>query len=193
MSLREPNHILKKLGRELNVAGALITAVMVAAIAWLHWGPLSRDMDESAERLATLQALLEDESRVRGEHAELRQQLDKATIEEAAILKRIPRNPQEAEFLAQLSQAAGNVGLQITDYRPGMINAGKLCSKQRVELACAGNYQAICTLLDRLQELPRYSTVIRLEIGPGALPEHYSAKLCLELYYLSDGRNLAAK
>jgi Tfp pilus assembly protein PilO len=193
MLYQEPHHMLKMLRRGLNLAGALIAAVLVLAVAWLHWGPLSRDTTESTQRLVTLHALLEDEGHVRAEHAKLRQQLDKATLEEAAIQKRIPRGPQEAEFLAQISQAASSTGLQISDYRPGVMSAGKICSTLRVELACDGNYQAICTLLNRLQELPRYSTIVRLEIGPGTSPEHHSAKLCLELYFFSDNRNLAAK
>jgi Tfp pilus assembly protein PilO len=190
---QDPRHILKMLGRQLNIAGALIAAMMILAVAWFHWGPLSRESAESTQKLAALHALLGDELHVRAEHAKLRQQLDKAASQEAAIQKRIPRDPQEAEFLAQISQTAGNAGLQITDYRPGVMSAGKKCSALRVELTCDGNYRAICTLLDRLQELPRYSTVARLEIGPGASPEHYSAKLCLELYFFGDSHNFAAK
>jgi Tfp pilus assembly protein PilO len=190
---QDPRHILKMLGHKMNITGALIAAMMILAVAWFHWGPLNRESAESTQKLATLHALIEDEGRIRTEQEKLRQQLDKATLEEAAIQKRIPRDPQEAEFLAQISQAAGSVGLQITDYRPGVMSAGKKCSTLRVELTCDGNYRAICTLLDRLQALPRYSTVARLEIGPGASSEHYSAKLCLDLYFFGNSRNLAAK
>jgi Tfp pilus assembly protein PilO len=190
---REPDYVLKILGRQMDIAGGIITAVIVMAVACLHWGPLNRDADDSIQRLVALHVLLGDERHVRADHARLRRQLDEALIEEAAIQKRIPREPQEAEFLAQISEAAGKVGLQIADYRPGVMVAGKVTSTLRVELACEGDYRAICTLLDRLQQLPRYSTVARLEIGPGNSSERHLAKLCLELYFFNDGRKVAAR
>jgi hypothetical protein len=32
-----------------------------------------------------------------------------------------------------------------------------------------------------------------LEIGPSPLPEHYSAKLCLELYFFNNNHTVASK
>ena len=85
------------------------------------------------------------------------------------------------------------MGLQITDYRPGVVSPGKACSKLRVELSCEGNYRSLCAFLDRLQGLPRYSTMAQLQIDPGTTAEHHLAKLSLELYFFSDIHKLAAQ
>jgi Tfp pilus assembly protein PilO len=193
MLQREPDQYLRTLTQGLNIAGALVTASLVMAGGWLVLGSLTGDTAQTAARLEALHALLGDEGRLRAEHAKFRQQLDKAKQDEAAIQKRIPSEPQEAVFLAQVSQAADTVELQIKDYRPGVISPGKTWSTLRVELTCEGSYLGICTFLDSLQDLPRYSTVARLEIDPGTTAEHYLAKLCLELYFFNDGHKLAAR
>src|SRR5580658_4906654 len=118
MFQREPNQILRTLGRGLNIAGAAVTAVLIVAGAWLLLGLPSGNSSETAARLESLRNLLADEGRLRAEHTKLRQQWDKAKQDEAAIQKRIPAEPQEAVFLAQVSQAADEVELQIKDYRP---------------------------------------------------------------------------
>jgi Tfp pilus assembly protein PilO len=193
MSHQDPNAILKTLKRRLNVVGVIITAALFMGIAWFYWGPMSREATEYKQHLDNLRALIKEENRLREEHAALRQQLDRAAQQEAAIQKQIPHGPQEAEFLAQISQAAAEEGMQIVDYRPGVISSGEACSTLRVALACEGTYQAICTFLDRLQKLSRCSTVIRMEIEPSASPKHYATKLSLELYFFSDNSTFATK
>lgn len=193
MSRQDPQHALKSLRRQLNIAGALVTAAVLAVGAWVYLGPMSRHAVAGRQRLENLQALAKEEVHIRADHAALRRQMDEAERQEALIQKRIPRGSQEADFLAQISQVAGDVGLQITDYRPGVASQGEAWSTLRVELTCEGAYKAICTLLDRLRELPRYSAVVRLEIGPGASPERHSIRLGLELYFLGDNRSIATK
>jgi len=190
---REPNQILRTLARGLNIAGALVTAIVVIAGVWLLSGELTGDTAQTAERLEALHALLSDEGHLRAEHTKLSQQVDKAKKDEAAIQRRIPPEPQEAVFLAQVSQAADAVELQVKDYRPGAMSVGKTWSTLRVELTCEGSYLAICMFLDSLQQLPRYSTVARLEIDQGTSAEHYLAKLCLELYFFNSSRKLAER
>jgi hypothetical protein len=63
----------------------------------------------------------------------------------------------------------------------------------RVELSCEGDYLSICGLLDRLQELPRHSTVARLEIDACGAPGKYLAKIGMELYFFGNGRQLAER
>ncbi len=190
---REPNQDLRTLTRGLNIAGAMVSAILVMAGLWLLLGPLISNTARTAERLVGLHAMLRDEGQLRAKHTMRRQHLDQAQQDEAAIQKRIPPEPQEAVFLAQVSQAADEVGLQIKDYRPGVMSAGKTWSTLRVELTCEGSYLGVCAFLDSLRELPRYSTIARLEIDPGTSVEHYVAKLSLELYFFNDSRKLAAR
>lgn len=189
----EPNQILRTLRLGLNVVGVLAAAAVVLIGAWIVLGPLARNTAEASRRMETLEHLLCDEGRVRAEHAGLRRQLEAARQQDAALQKRIPNEPHEADFLAQVSHAAGALGLQITDYRPGVLTSGRPLSTMRVELSCEGNYQGICGLLDRLRELPRHSTVIRLEIDAGASPDRYTAKIGLELYFFGNTRPSAKR
>jgi Tfp pilus assembly protein PilO len=186
----EPNNILRQLAFRLNITGALVAAILVLGGAWLVLGPLTRDTAEISSRLDIFHEMLRDEGHLRAEHVKLCQQLDVARRQDAALRKRIPEGPQEADFLLHVSRAATEAGLQITDYRPGVVTAGKSCSALRVEMSCEGNYRSICSLLDRLRELPRHCTVACLEIDAAAVPDKYLAKLGLELYFFG-GRQLA--
>jgi Tfp pilus assembly protein PilO len=189
----EPNHILRTLTLTLNIAGALVAAVVLISGAWLVFGPLAYNTADASQRIETLRDLLQDEDRVRAEHGKLRQQLEAARQQDAALQKRIPDGPHEADFLGQVSHAAGEVGVQISDYRPGKMTEGKSCSAMRVELSCEGNYRNICRLLDRLQELPRHSTVARLMMDSGTSPDKHTAKIGLELYFFESSRQLAER
>jgi Tfp pilus assembly protein PilO len=189
----ELNRVLRTVSTGLNIAGAVFTAAVVIVGLWSLWGPLTRPADNASQRMEALQGLLRDEGRLRTEHARLCQQLEAARQKDEALRNRIPDGPQEADFLAQVSRAAGEVGLQITDYRHSGITGGKLCSAMRVELSCEGDYQSICSLLDRLQELPRYSTVARLEINSIAPQAKCLAKICLELYFFVGDRQPAER
>jgi Tfp pilus assembly protein PilO len=194
MQSHETNLALKGLARKLNLGGACVAGIVLLACVWLVLGPLTRASVETASRLATFTALVRDEGHLRAEHGHLRRQLEAARQQEAALKKRIPDGPQEADFLLQISHAAAEVGLQITDYRPGVMTAGKSCSAMRVELSCEGNYRSICRLLNRLRELPRHSTVARLDVNADGSSDKYLLKLGLELYFFGSGsRQLASQ
>ncbi len=193
MSQIEPNQALSRLKRGLQITGIVVAVLLIAGSVALLLGSLGYDGTDTAGRLDSLRALVHDESHLRADHARLEQEFHRATQAEAALEKRIPDGPHEADFLAQISSAASAVGLQITDYRPGVVSPGKAVSKLRVELSCEGDYRSLCAFLDRLQELPRYSTTAKLEIDPGTTADRHLAKLSLELYFFSDLHNLAAQ
>jgi Tfp pilus assembly protein PilO len=188
----EPGRVLRALALGLNVAGAVLTVAVVVGVWWLG-EPRTRCSPDASQRLDACRELLRNEVRVRADHARLRQQLDAARQKDQALRQRIPDGPHEADFLAQISQAAGETELQITDYRHGVVTAGQPCSSVQVELSCEGDYRSICRLLDRLRELPRHSTVARIEIHADATRAKCLAKICLELYFFGRGRQAAER
>jgi Tfp pilus assembly protein PilO len=179
----QSNDNLHNLRLGLNLLGGLVAAVVALGSAWIIWGPLSRETAEASVCKDAYGDLLREEEYLRAERAKLGWQLDAARQQDIALRNRIPQEPREADFLAQVSRAAGELGLQITDYRPGVMTAKSSCSAMRVELNCEGTYRGICGLLGRLQELPRHSTVAKLEIDAGPSADKCLAKISLELYF----------
>jgi Tfp pilus assembly protein PilO len=167
----EPDHKLKLFGWWLHGLGVAVTLFLMLFAEWFVYGPTDRRAAASARRTGELQALLRDEDPIRAEHARLTDELAAAREESAGLQKRIPNEPREGDFLAQVSQLAGDVGLNVRDYRPGAITAKPDYSHMQVELVCEGDYASICRFLAGLSELPRHSTVIRLQLdGDGSQP-----------------------
>jgi len=178
----DPNGKLRLLSWSLHGLGALIALAIALVADRVAFRPLDAEVAACARKTAELQAVIRDGERLRAEHARLRREVTRARRRSADLSARIPDQPQEADFLAQLSQLADDSGLEIRDYRPGVIRPTPSYATMRVELICAGGYASICTFLDGLAELPRHCTVVRFEIDAASPGELYSMEVSLELY-----------
>lgn len=178
----DPNRRLRLLSWLLNGMGALVAVAIVLLVQFAVYRPLDARIAECMSQTEELEGLLASEERLRQEHSRLGEELT-AAREQAALLKdRIPDEPRETEFLAQVSQLAGESGVTIQDYRPGPVTPKGAYSTMRVNLACAGGHQGICGLVHGLRQLPRHSTMVRMEIDSREPTEHYGLNMCLGLY-----------
>jgi len=183
-----PNRRLRVLSWSLHGLGALIACAILLAAELVGYRPLDAEVAACARETAELQGVIQDGERLRAEHGRLRQELARARERSADLIERIPDQPQEADFLAQLSQLADDSGLKIRDYRPGVITLRSSHATMKVDMICAGNYESICTFLDGLAELPRHCTVVRFQIDSASQGELYSVELSLELYVATADR-----
>ena len=193
MGPNNPNRKLKVLGWWLHGLGlaAALAIVLFAQLAVL------RRIDEQAAacslRAGQLEELLEDADRVRAEHARLTRELAVARRQAADLARRVPDEPQEADFLAQVSRLADDAGLEIQDYRPGTVTAEPSYSVVRVDLVCRGDYTGICRFLNGLADLPRHSTVSRLQIQSEESRGKCSVTMSLQLYFGVKARTSVGK
>lgn len=185
----DPNYKLRVLSRSLHGLGALIACTIGLAAVFVVYRPIDAQIAACAEQTDRMQGVLREEERLRAEHSRLSTDLASAREQSADVTKRIPDQPREADFLAQLSQLADDSRLKVQDYRPGVVTPRSSYATMRVDLICEGDYDGICRFLDGLAELPRHSTIIRLQIDSAPRKERYSAALSLELYVASGGRS----
>jgi Tfp pilus assembly protein PilO len=179
---------LKLLGIGLHALGTLVVLAIVLFTAFVVYSPIDHRVAEYAGRTKELKRLLGGEAQVHAKHTRLSKELAAARKQAIELNSRIPDEPREADFLAQVSQLADQVGLQIQDYRPGTVTSEQNYSTMQVELICQGDYASICSFVDRLAELPRFSTVVQLQIEGKDEQKQYSAKLSLKLYYAVEGQ-----
>lgn len=184
---------LNRLGRWLHVLGLLVVLAIAAGAEFLLYRPIAAKASVCARRADKLQALLHNQGQVRAEHTRLGKDLAEARKQAAALEDRIPNEPREAEFLAQLSRLASEVELQIEDYRPNTIVRKPDYSVLQVDLICEGGYASICNFLDRISRLPRHSTVVSLQIDSAGGGRKYPAKISLQLYFAGHGPSDADK
>lgn len=186
MNAADPEQRLKSFGWRLQGLGVLLALLLVLVAECLAYRPTDRRASACVRRIGELQKLLKEERRVRADYARLTRELTTLRRQAADLQKRIPDEPREADFLAQVSRLAGKVGLQIQDYRPGRITPQRGYSALQVDLICRGDYAGICKFLDGLSKLPRYSTVIRLQIDAHEARPNYHVEISLRVLFFTD-------
>ena len=184
----DPNRKLRVLSWSMHGLGALVACAIALTAELAGFRPLDAEVAACTRRTVELRAAIGDDERLRAEHARFHQELDTARGQSAELIERIPDQPQEADFLAQLSQLADDSGLKIRDYRPGVLIPKTSYATMKVDLICAADYESLCTFLDGLADLPRHCTVIRLAVDSASPAKPYSVELSLELYVATADR-----
>lgn len=188
-----PNRRLRVLSWSMHGLGAALACAIVVAAGLVGYRPLDAQLAACARQTGELEAVLQNRNHIRAEHARLEKELAATRERSAELIQRIPDQPQEADFLAQLSQLADDSSLKIREYRPGVITPKTSYAAMRVDLICEGEYESICKFLDGLAGLPRHSTLVYIEIATSPQKELYSVELSLELYVAMAGQSDAEK
>ncbi len=189
----DPDKRLKLLGMALHGLGLAVT-LLGAGLAYAFVAhPLWQDIGLNRDRVADLQKLLDNAPQIRAQHAATQNTLGALQKDIEQLQRRIPPEPAEAEFLSQLTSAAGAAGLAIRDFRPGVVRQAADHWRLEVQLACAGSYQALCIFLDRVASLPRLARVNHLEIASSRQPGGYPITLSMTVFFKLEPKPQAAQ
>jgi len=179
----DPEKKLRLLGACLHALGLLIAAGTAVAAHALLWVPLAEEVNEAGNQHTTVQAKFDGAMEARLEHRRLLTTLAKIERDAAALQRRIPEEPLEADFLAELTKAAQQVNLQIQNYQPGVVTVEPTCSQLEIVLSGVGSHRSICGFLDRLTRSPRLSRVLTLEIDSAADGGLYPVSMKLVIFF----------
>jgi Tfp pilus assembly protein PilO len=197
----DPLRRLKWLGACLHAVGFLLLLAMVGAGYFLVLRPLDAEIADRQSRAATLEDRLKDVDVFRTEHQRLMQLATQHEQKNLAIAKRVPDEPLEAQFLAQVAAAAGQSGLKLGNFRPGVVRVRDGHSQMEIQLSCLGPYRGLCGFLDRLSSLERLSRVAQMEVSAGASADCPATVTLVIFFHLTkppeakplEGRPLEAK
>jgi len=179
---QDPESRLKCLGWWLHGAGLGVGVAGIALAYVLVFRPLHEEIGDCQARATTVEGLLADAASVRAEHRRLCESISRMEADEATIRSRVPEEPLEAEFLAQLTEAASQAGLKIKDFRPAAPLARDTHSQIEIQFSCAGPYPGLCRFLERLSGLPRLARVERLEVTSGGA-DATAATITVMIFY----------
>ena len=183
MFSNDPDRKIDLLGWLLHGVGLAVAILLVAAAYIAIVLPIDRELAELSEREAQLQQLLNRSDQIRADRKNLKMELASARGRIQKMERSIPREPSEADFLAQIAEAAGQVGLQIEDYRPGDSTQERNYSRMEVLLSGNGSYGSICDFLERVQRFPRLSRIIHFEVSALDNVDRYPFKLTLAVFF----------
>jgi Tfp pilus assembly protein PilO len=148
----------------LHAAGALAAGGLVAAAVGLFFVPLTRDAAGVEQQVTVSEGFVQTAERIRTENADLKRRAAELETQMAGLMARIPDKPQESEFLANLATLAGETGLTIREYRPGVVTRKEKYDELEIELSAQANYESLCRFLSGMQSLSRLCQISQLEI-----------------------------
>jgi len=161
----------------LNSLLALATCVAMGVVYALVFLPADLQLQHVQSQTIVLQETVQQTSAISQEQRTLEQGLLKSERLAADLLLRIPIAPRESDFLAQVSHLAGEVGLEVIDYRTGATFVMENHREMEVRMSTRGKYPALCKFMEQVDHLPRLSRVTNLDIQqtdrsppPGAAP-----------------------
>lgn len=155
---------LRAYDRWLNGILALATCLGVGAVYGIGFLPSDFELQHLLSQTTALQETVQQASRISHEQQTLEQQLAKSERFAADLLLRIPTAPRESDFLAQVSQLAGDVGLEVLDYRTAATHILENHREIEVRMNTRGKYPALCRFVEQVDRLPRLSRLTSLEI-----------------------------
>jgi len=164
----------------LGLAGSIV----VFASAWfvVFW-PIETKMDAQHASAEHWQSALVDATKLREEHAQMAVELAASKKRSADLATRIPDEPKEADFLAQVSDLAEKAGLQIQDYRPANVARRDTYSVMEVDILCEGDYSSVCAFIEGMSRLPRHSRLSQLELTASDNASRQKLKMTVELFF----------
>ncbi|MEO0529823.1 MAG: type 4a pilus biogenesis protein PilO [Planctomycetota bacterium] len=175
---------LPKLPKAVTHTAAVVCAVAVAAVGFVVINrPLTEWRHDITRRADLVQAKLSEGPALRRRHAEQQQQLDDLLASVEEVNNRLPDQPREGEFLADLSRLAEANEVSIEDFRRGRTLDADTHSVVTVSVTAEGPHRGACAVVDAVSKLPRLAELTHLEIGPGSTEGVYKMQMTYALYY----------
>ena len=174
---------LRTFGRLLHVAGGLPVVVVVIVLATRQQESFIGAVKHREQKIAGLERALREADATRESHGEVQSALADFRRRAQELREQIPDDPNEADYLRQLTEVAARSNLSIDDYSRGLAVETESFSQLKVRLQGAGQYEEICRFLDRLEQLPRVSRIVEMKLTtePGSLS--YPIDLTIQLYF----------
>ncbi|QDU81886.1 Pilus assembly protein, PilO [Polystyrenella longa] len=180
---------------DMGIHIACMAVVLISLIAGYRFGYdqlKAREVSLDAQRLELL-ALMNSEDEVASAHRLAQEELSIQQQKLVDLLKRMPEQPKEVDFLAQITGLARKSGVKIQDYQPQQISSGEEYRELQIKLNAHGGYTGICYFLDEMHSLQRLNRVSQLFVEPiGATSKkqleeevpQYKASLQLHIYFM---------
>lgn len=183
MNIIDPEVALARYRRRGHGLGLVATMAAIATFAFVFYLPQSARRSALLPRQADLEARLRSETATREANAVARRRLADAEGRLQQFQQRLPRDPDEADFLAQLARAASDVDLHVLNYQPGNLTQRETHSELEIDLSGEATYASLVRFLDRLATLRRLTTVVRLEVNAQPLQNLYPINITLLIYF----------
>ena len=168
-------------------ATTIVSWGAAALVAFLGYatleGPLATWRTDLARRADLVRGKLADSGDIRRDHREKEQLLQELLARVDDVNRRIPDEPREGEFLADLSRLAQRHGFAIEDFRRGATQSTDTHSVVSVTVTGRAPHAALCSLIEQVARMPRLVELRSLEVEQDDRDAGYPVEMTYALYY----------
>ena len=165
------NDNLKMQGWLMHSAGLGCLCVLMVLIFSFIYRPLNVQLDRNRGLQNSVMKFINSSRHINREHERLTTELTRQQESWSTVLTKIPEYPQEANYLAQVTQLAEKSQLQISNFSPGASHDTETLKERDVRILLSGRYESICHFLDGMKKLSRISNIQQLSIGASSDPK----------------------
>ena len=167
----------------LNITFVGMTIALIF-LAWLGVAYMHGSLNALERNIVKRQTMLERAKDFQASSIRIKEQLKSVKSELSDLQAKLPENPEESQFLRELSERASATGVSLSDFRPGGVSQRPHCKDIELRLRGTGSYASICRWLDRLRDVPRIMRISHVTIsGPSAADADCLIDLQLSLVF----------
>ena len=183
MSADSNDRKLMVLGWLFHLGGLVTLVIGGCAYHFVISSLITHRQTADAVEIARIETLLETDRDKWRDFSRLQAELKRLEASAEAARQRIPETPQEAEFLAQISEAATEKGLRIQNFTRGSVTVLPTHSQLQIRLTGEGDYAAICGFFEKMANFSRVATVSNMALNVPEDSEIYPLDMTLTLYF----------
>jgi len=102
----------------------------------------------------------------------------------AHVRRRVPVNSEENSFLAQITHAAEQVGIGITNLQSGQPQKRTGYSQLEITLSGLTTYESLCRFVDQVSQLDRMVRIVGMNLRTNTSQQQlYPVDITLAIYF----------
>ena len=170
---------------DLALNGTLFaaTAIVLTVFYFIAIRPLDHQLSDQRHHLDRLKRTILRTSDISQKRQQLEAELSVAEQTTTKLLQRIPTSPRESDFLAQVCHLSNEVGMEVADYHPGVVDRRENHHEMEVRLSMRGTYESLCKFLEQVDGVPRLCRLIQLDVSHGTNTERLAVEMSFRIYF----------
>jgi Tfp pilus assembly protein PilO len=179
----------RRFGRLLHYAGLLLTVICVTLGYSILFSPTKQSTADTLVRIEEVLLSVQNSPLIREQHRKVSKTLQEVSERIAEVRRRVPREPDAAAFLKEVTQIATSERFAIKDFQPSKPVSKNGYAEMHVTLKGQGSFASVCTFLDRLNKLTRLSKVKDLTLSAAERGADYPMTATLVIYFALEGKD----
>lgn len=174
----------RRFGHLLHGIGATVTTAVVIAMYFMVYTPMVEETGDSYRQINQLKSALQKGPMIQREHKQLKERLAAISHRIEQIHMHVPEDAMVPDFISQVTAAAEQEGLTISDIDTGKPFPREGYSEREIEFTGTARYANLCRFIHGIRQLPRLSKVTGLEIRTEAYgQEVHPIRLRMMIYF----------